>query len=341
MIIIDGSKGEGGGQILRTSVALSAITQEPLKVINIRRSRPKPGLAAQHLTGIKAVSELCGADIGDMKLGDTELVFNPGKIKGGDFKFDIGTAGSITLVLQAFLPPALMAEEPTTIELTGGTDVKFAPPIDYFRFILKPLIEVMGADIKIDLVKRGYYPKGGGKVIVNIEPAAKLNHLELSASEEIDKFSGIIHSANLPEHITRRLEESTQAEFISKFSTKILALEIEHVQQSLSPGVGITMIAEGQNRIIGSSALGERGIPAERLARNVVLALHAEIEAGATVDSYASDQLLVYLGLSTGTITVRKPLTNHTRTNIDVIEQFYGKIFNTDDYKNVVNIRRM
>src|SRR3990172_3500545 len=170
MLVIDGSFGEAGGQILRTAVALSAIKKIPIKVISIRKGRPEPGLKAQHLVGIQAAAELCNAKLTGASLGSTEITFTPGKIKTGGFKFDVGTAGAITLVLQTLVPIAAFAPGKVKLEIKGGTTVAWSPPIEYFQNIYCDYLEKMGILVNSEVIKYGFYPKGGGIVKVEISP---------------------------------------------------------------------------------------------------------------------------------------------------------------------------
>ncbi|MCS7099566.1 MAG: RNA 3'-terminal phosphate cyclase, partial [Sulfolobales archaeon] len=169
MLEIDGSFGEGGGQILRTAVALSAITGTDIRVVNIRARRPEPGLKRQHLTGILAAAEMCNAVVEGAQVGSTEVVFKPGSIRGGEYRFDVGTAGSVTLVLQTLLPIAAFADSPVAIEVSGGTDVPWSPPVDYLRYVVKPHLERLGYAFGVELVRRGHYPRGGGLVRVSVD----------------------------------------------------------------------------------------------------------------------------------------------------------------------------
>src|SRR5690606_24000370 len=166
---IDGSYGEGGGQLLRLGCALAAITGEPVRVRNIRARRRPPGLAAQHAAAVRAVALLCGGDVEGAEVGSRELVFRPGRRRGGEFTIDVGTAGSVMLVLQALLPLAITAPAPTELRLIGGTDIRAAPPADYVRFVLLPLLTAMGARVELALVRRGYYPRGAGEVVVRVQ----------------------------------------------------------------------------------------------------------------------------------------------------------------------------
>ena len=174
---IDGSYGEGGGQLLRTSVVLAAITGLPVHMYNIRAKRSNPGLAPQHLTAVKAVAALCNAQTEGVEVKSQEIIFRPGPLRGGEYDFPVGTAGSVTLVLQAALPAAMACGEKLRMRISGGTDVRAAPPLDYFRYVLLPLVYSMGARAKIEVLLRGYYPRGGGKVVVDVEPCLPLRPL--------------------------------------------------------------------------------------------------------------------------------------------------------------------
>ncbi|MCJ7817515.1 MAG: RNA 3'-terminal phosphate cyclase, partial [Candidatus Thorarchaeota archaeon] len=170
MIEIDGSYGEGGGQILRTSIALAALTMKPVQISKIRAGRPKPGLKKQHLSGIKLTGELVDATIEGLEVGSTEISFTPNQRRSGSFSIDIGTAGSISLILQAVLPPAVLAPDPVTFLIQGGTDVKWSPPVDYLNNVFSPLLSRLGSIVEIEQKKRGHYPRGGGEVLCRVTP---------------------------------------------------------------------------------------------------------------------------------------------------------------------------
>ena len=208
MIEIDGSYGEGGGQILRTGLALSALTTKPVKIFNIRANRPTPGLKRQHMVAIESVMNICNAEVKGLFQGSTTLEFYPGKLRGGDYSFDIGTAGSITLVLQACMLPSLFAEKTTRLSITGGTDVKWSPPWDYFRYVILPLLSKIGVKIDGYLHMRGYYPAGGGKAQVIIYPCDKI--IGTQFPEEITDIRGKVNSANLPRSIAERMKKSAE-----------------------------------------------------------------------------------------------------------------------------------
>src|SRR3972149_2575410 len=203
----DGPSGEGGGQLLRTACALAAITGETVRLRNIRARRAPPGLAPQHLTAVTAVAALCDAQVEGLGLRSPELIFRPGRLRGGEFRFDVGTAGSVMLVLQARFPAALAAGAPVRIHLTGATDVRGAPPLDYLRFVLLPLLAQMGAEVQLTLQRRGYYPRGGGEVEVVVQPR-RLKPLRIETPGAVKEIRGIAHVSNLPAHIVTRMQQT-------------------------------------------------------------------------------------------------------------------------------------
>lgn len=322
MIEIDGSYGEGGGQLLRTAVALAAITGQTLRVRNVRARRSNPGLAAQHLAAVKAVAALCDAEVEGLQVKSQEIVFRPDRLRGGQFQFDVGTAGSMTLVLQAVLPVALMCKERLVMGITGGTDVRAAPPLDYFRYVFLPLLSLMGGRVSLHLVKRGYYPRGGGEVKVEVEPGARLRPLALETRGPLSEVRGIAHVSNLPTHITARMARAALEAL-----PPVPAPQIEQQQlawpQAIGQGGAIVLWAHCGHDVLGAATTAQRGVPAERLGDEVGRALCAEIESGATLDVHAADQLLVYAALAGGPshFTVRT-LSSHASTAMWLIERF-------------------
>ena len=204
MMEVDGSIGEGGGQILRTSVALSALTQKPIIVKNIRAKRDKPGLRNQHMTAIKGVAAIVDADVDGLELGSSEITFAPKRWKGGEFTFDIGTAGSTTLVLQALLPVLAFSKRHSNVTLIGGTNNPMAPQIDYFIHVLNPVLSRMGFTYELTLVRRGFYPRGGGLITVSVEPISSIEPINIVEVGSLDSIHGISHSTRLPKHVAYR-----------------------------------------------------------------------------------------------------------------------------------------
>lgn len=327
MIEIDGSYGEGGGQILRMSVALSAVTGKDVKIVNIRAGRKKPGLAAQHLTGIMSVGEMCSAKVEGLEIGSQMVEFHPGGLKGGKYRFDIGTAGSITLVFQACFIPALHAPTKSVLTITGGTDVRWSPPIDYFQNVFLPMVEKMGVFAKVERVKRGYYPKGGGKVVLHVEPRSKLSPLVLGEIRGPLMMSGISHVSNLPPHIPERMAKSAKEELIRLGRSDIIC-ETFDGEKAFGQGGAIVVWAKNEDTILGGDATAERGVRAEKVGEIAGNELWKEMKSGATLDIHLSDQILPYMAMADGesSYLVRK-LTNHTETNMWLIEQFFDVEF--------------
>ncbi|HSW52540.1 MAG TPA: RNA 3'-terminal phosphate cyclase [Sulfuricaulis sp.] len=318
---IDGSYGEGGGQLLRTACALAAITGEAVRLHHIRARRAPPGLAPQHLTAVRAVAALCEARVEGLALRSPELSFHPGKLRGGEFHFDVGTAGSVTLVLQALLPAALHAGAPVRIQLAGGTDVRAAPALDYLRHILLPLLAQMGAEVQLTLRRRGYYPRGGGLVEVVVQPRG-LRGLRLDVAGPVRQIHGIAHVSNLPTHIAARLRE-TAARLLADIAPVDIEQQILGRDQATGQGGAIVLWARTDHALLGSSEVAQRGVPAERIAGAAAQALREDILAGATLDLHASDQLLIYCALARGRSSFRaRTLSSHAQTTLWLLQQF-------------------
>jgi len=308
MIEIDGSYGEGGGQIVRTAVALSAVTGSPVRIKRIRQGRPKVGLAPQHAQAIGALAALCRARTTGVEPGSSEIAFEPGEILGGEHRVDIGTAGSVTLLMQCLLPAMLRAKGPVTLEVRGGTDVRWSPSIDYFRYVFLPALRLFGAEISMVLRQRGYYPRGQGSVLLQAHPST-LSPAHIEPGDPSAKpVLGISACANLPEHVARRQAESAVetlrlAGYTAQVQAEALRLP--------SMGSGITLWSEFR----GASSLGERGVPAERVGQRAASELVCELRSGAAVDVHLADQLIPYLALAGGSYTARE-VSMHARTNI-------------------------
>ncbi|WP_457549170.1 RNA 3'-terminal phosphate cyclase [Archaeoglobus sp.] len=317
MIKIDGSYGEGGGQILRTAIALSCVTQKPVEVYNIRANRPKPGLAMQHLKGIEAAKMITNADVEGLKLGSTRIVFKPKNLGGGNFKIDIGTAGSVTLILQTILLPSLYAERPSVFEITGGTDVKWSPSVDYVRFVTFKALGELGAKVELDLIARGYYPEGGGKVVVKVEPS-KLRGKNFDALP--CEIEGISHCQNLPNHVAERQRKSA-VNFLNKkgYDAKI---DVE-VRKGRSTGSGITLWCGYK----GSVSLGEKGKRAEIVGEECAKGLVRELESDGAFDKHLADQIMPFSAVASGkTIYTTTEVTKHQISNAYVINKFFDNV---------------
>lgn len=308
MITVDGSHGEGGGQIIRTSLTLSAITGKQVEIINVRAKRSPPGLKMQHLASAKAVRSVCRGTLEGAEAGSQRLAFTPGKIVGGKYDIDIGTAGSVTLVAQTLIPILLQAEKESSLTITGGTHVLKSPGYDYLENVFVPAIRLMGADVECELLRCGYYPQGGGTIRMCIRPS-KLNGVKEWPAGEGEK--AIIRLAGLPLSIAIREKKV----FFKNRMENVYIREGE----ALSPGNAVTL----WNGFRGAYVPGEKGKRAEAVAQEAVDALRAE---NGDVDRHLADQLLVYAALAEGETAFRTSgITEHFRTNAAVISGFLDR----------------
>ncbi len=343
MIEIDGSIGEGGGQILRTSVALSALTLTPVVVKNIRAKRDKPGLRNQHVTAIKAVAAAADADVEGLELGSSEIIFVPKRRKGGAFMFDIGTAGSTTLVLQALLPVLAFSEEQSNVTLTGGTNNPMAPQIDYFLHVLNPMLLRMGFPYELILVRRGFYPTGGGIITVAVEPISLVESINVVDVGSLDIIDGVSHSTNLPEHVAYR-QASAAKEFLEHEGYADVAIDVEprRAGQGHSAGSGIILWAEtSTGGIISGDALGERGKPAEKVGRDAAADLVGQLRARAPIDRHLGDQLIIWMAMARRPSTIKPTeITRHALTTIAIVEHMTGCKFTVKGYEGTSGVIR-
>lgn len=328
MIEIDGSMGEGGGSVLRFSLAFASVIQEPIEVYNIRANRSKPGLANQHLNAVKALKELTDAEVEGLEMRSEKVIFQPKTLKGGDIKIDIGSAGSTTLILQAVMIPAAFAKKPLKIEITGGTNNPYAPPIEFLKHVTLPILKKIGYKGEVKLIKRGHYPKGGGKIKAKIRPIKKFQTLHLTNLGQVKTVSGISHCVKLPGHIAKRQAESAEKE-INKAGYEG-ELEVESYKKSedphLSPGTGVVLWAEtNTGAILGSSSLGEKGKPAEKVGKEAAESLIKQLETGNAVDKYLTDQIIPYLALASDESEITSTeLTSHALTNAKLVRKILG-----------------
>lgn len=327
MIEVDGSHGEGGGQMVRTAVAVSAATGKEVRVTSIRPKRQPPGLAAQHVAAVRCVGDLCGADISGLETGSRELTFRPGALRAGSFKIDVGTAGSIPLVLQGGILAAAFGPGETTLGVTGGTDVRKAPSMDYIANVLAPLLARLGVDVSVETQKRGYYPRGGGEAVARIRPAGKPSPFRVEGPGRVMRIAGRAHVVGLGADIMKRMAASAASELAS-FPA---AVRIdEEAPPGLGPGTGITVWCQTEHSVLGASALGERGLRAENVGAIAGRELAAELKAGASLDIHAADQLVPYLALGRGgSFTVRN-VSTHLETGMWLLTLMTGANFSVE-----------
>ena len=324
IIEINGSYLESGGQILRTSIALSVITGKACRVFNIRKGRPRPGLALQHLLGIQALAKLSNGKLEGAQIGSEEIKFYPGILDRSQsfLELKIETAGSITLLLQALIPPTLFLQNPLEITFKGGaTDTFFSPTIDYLRYVFLKILEKLGPKIEIAILRRGFYPEGGAKVKVKIYPS-KLKALKLTERGKLEKILVISGASKFLE--SRKVAERQVAgvrEILGKLKLP-LEEKIEYYDTQC-PGSQVCILAEFENTIIGADNLGKLGKRAEDIGKETALELLKEAKSEACLDKHLADQILPYLALAQGKSKVKvSQITNHCKTNIWVIEKF-------------------
>jgi RNA 3'-terminal phosphate cyclase (ATP) len=327
MIIIDGSTGEGGGQILRTALALGLVTEQSFRMEKIRAGRQKPGLLRQHLTAVNAATQIGSATVTGAALGSQTLVFVPGKVVPGEYSFAVGTAGSATLVLQTVLPALLAGSKPSRLVLEGGTHNPFAPPFDFLQRAFLPIINRMGPKISATLERYGFYPAGGGKFCVDIEPAARLLPIELTERGNIQRrLARAVYSA-IPQGIAER-ELKVIAE---KLGWAVESLHPEAVRNSSCPGNVLLVELESEALTEVFTGFGERGVLAERVAEKVVEEVREYLTAKAPVGEHLADQLLLPMALAGGGAFKAVKISRHAHTNIEIIGKFLPVRFSVQE----------
>ena len=322
MLSVDGSYGEGGGQILRTALALAALTGVPVRIERIRARRSKPGLRPQHLTAVQAVARVCQAEVTGVHLGSQALTFRPRTPQGGHYLFDVaektGSAGAVTLVAQALLPPLLKAGAPATVILKGGTHVPWSPPAHYLSHVFLPALAAMGAEVDMTLERWGWYPRGGGEIRLTIRGARPLTGVQWHTPAASSAFRALSAAAKLPEHVARRQAARLAARLDATVPVEIIPAGGQ------DPGSLVFLWGPQA----GFTALGARGKPAEQVADEAVEAYLAFRASGAACDRHLADQILIYLALAKGPSRfTTEAVTSHLITNVWVIEQFLGPTF--------------
>lgn len=325
MIEIDGSFGEGGGQILRTALSLSSLFKKPFRIFNIRKGRKKPGLMPQHLTSVRAAQLISGAEVIGAEIGSSELIFRPRGIKGGDFFFDTGTAGSTSLVLQTIIPALIFSREKTTVILKGGTHVPFSPSFDYIAEVFVPTLKKLGIEVGITIESYGFYPKGGGKITAEIFPAKNLKPMRIIERGKVIKIRGYSSVGNLPLSIAERQKDAA----IEKICHEVKDLKhlpaIETINVS-TPGQGtfIYLHAESENAHAGFTALSERGKRAEVVGKEAASQFVEYYSTNAALESHLPDQIVLYLSMAgEESIFTTSCITQHLMTNLEIIGLFH------------------
>lgn len=321
MIEIDGSQGEGGGQLVRMAVAMAAATGRAVRIVNIRARRRVPGLAAQHVAAVNAVAALCDAQCEGVELRSGTFSFRPRRLHGGDFVVNVGTAGSISLVLQAMLPAAVASGARLGASIRGGTDVPAAPPLDYVRLVLLPLLARSGIQARLDVLRRGYYPRGGGEARLELDPVAQVLPLSLPAAGAIERVEVYAHVAHLPRQIAERMDHAARLELPAGLPL-VSRLEVCPDEFAAGPGGAIVLRALTAGGVLGAGQVAQRGVPAESLGQQAGQALAEELRRGAAVDVHAADQLPVFFALAGGPSVFRTSrISSHASTVMWLLEQ--------------------
>lgn len=331
-LVIDGSHGEGGGQILRSALTFSAITGRPLRIENIRAGRKTPGLAAQHVTAVRALAAICRARVAGDEIGAAALGFAPqAPVRAGDYAFDVaaarigGSAGAAGLVLQAVLPPLALAQGDSRITVRGGTHMAWSPPFDYLREVWLPLLARIGIEAEAELGASGWFPIGKGEIRARVaglgaDGRQRLRPLDLRARGRLRGISGRALAANLPTHIPERMAAWARATLARLEVPVEIAAE---TCRAACAGAGIFLTADYEHLRCGFSALGERGMPAEQVAEQAVCALIAHWTSEAALDAHLGDQALVPLALAPGrSVFSVERITRHLETNAWIVERF-------------------
>lgn len=314
LLELDGSQGEGGGQILRSALSLSMCFGQPFRIERIRAGRAKPGLMRQHLTCIRAAEAVCGAEVEGAEIGSTAITFQPGTIRGGDYVFKVGSAGSVMLVLQTILPALLAADTASTVQIEGGTHTFAAPATDFIEHAYLPVLRNMGADVAMQVEQHGFYPAGGGRVSIVVKPG-RLSPLALLERGETERVEAIVLLRSLPTHIAERELEVVQRRLKVKG-------HIHELPSGVGPGNAVVLRTHHAAITEVAVSLGAHGIGAENVANRACDELRAYLAHGAPVGEHLSDQLLLPMLLGGGGAFVTGRPSTHLETNASVIEAF-------------------
>ena len=343
LIEVDGSEKGGSGTILRISVALSAIMQEPVHIFNIRENRPQPGLKPQHLEAVLTAAKLCNADVKGARIDSREIWFKPSSIVGGRFEAEIGTAGSIPMLLMTILPICTQAREKVELHISkGGTDVSHSPTINYMHFVLLPTLQRIGLRATIEVKKYGYYPRGMGEVTVAVEPCKTLRPLNLERFGNLQKVSGVSVCTFLADRKVAARQSDAARECLKEEGFAADIQVVNDMSNPLQKGSSLTLWAETDTSVIlGSDAIGELKKTSENVGKEAAEKLLAEISARPTVDIHLADLLIPYMALTQGNSSfLTRMLTEHLQTNIWASEKILDVYFSVANANGLYRIEK-
>jgi RNA 3'-terminal phosphate cyclase (ATP) len=324
MLVLDGSQGEGGGQILRSALGLSLVTGTPFRIDDIRAGRQRPGLMRQHLASVLAAAAVGAAEVEGAEIGSRQLTFRPGVVRGGEFAFAVGSAGSVSLVLQTVLPALIVAAQPSQLLLEGGTHNPGGPPFDYLAQTYLPLLRRMGPDVTATLERPGFYPAGGGRLRIIIAPVSRLRPLDLEERGAIVGLRTRAVVANLP----RVIGEREGAQLQKRLGWGEASHSIDERPDSTGPGNVVMAEVRSEHLTEVFTAFGSRGVRAEAVANQLADEVDAYLATDVPVGPHLADQLPLLLALAGGGSFRTLALTLHTRTQLDVIPMFLGRRLN-------------
>jgi len=343
LIEIDGSQKSGSGTILRLSIALAGILGEPLHIYNIRQRRGQPGLRPQHLESVLVASKLCNAETKGATLGSRELWFNPKSILGGEIRAEIGTAGSISMLLLTVLPLCAYAKDAVTVQVVkGGTDVRHAPTINYLKYVLLPVLERMGLKASLTVRKYGYYPRGMGEVLLDVEPCPKLTSIRLEEFGRIEELRGVSVCTFLEDRKVAERQSKVAHDCLKDHGYEARIQVVNDKSNPLQKGSSIILWAEtNKGALLGGDAIGELRKPSESVGREAAENLLKEVEAQATVDIHLADMLVPYMALAEGnSVYLTRSITDHLGTNMWLAQKILGVEFQTTKDGNLRRIEK-
>jgi RNA 3'-phosphate cyclase len=341
---IDGSQKSGSGTILRLSIALAGILNEPLHIYKIRQRRPQPGLRPQHLEAVLTAAKLCNAEIKGVKIGSRELWFEPSEITGGDLHAEIGTAGSIPMLLLTILPLCAIAKETVRVHvIRGGTDVRHAPTINYIKHVLLPMLEQMGLETRLEVKKYGYYPKGMGEISLEVQPCSELKSLRLETFGNVEEVKGTSVCTFLAERKVAERQAKTASKILKTYGYEAPIEVVNDTSNPLQKGSSLVLWAKtSTNALLGGDAIGEIRKPSEAVGREAAENLVKEIKAEATVDVHLADMLVPYVALAKGeSAYLCRRMTEHLNTNVWLAQKILDITFRINKVGGIYKIKKV